>query len=351
MKRNVTALLLLTFPLVALGLAAGIQILQVRGRWVLDSQGKPVAPPAPEGRMMGLQTSGLDYDGQNLWAVGDQRSNFAGQIFRINPLDGKLVGEPVRLNWGAALKGTLPTSLRTTNPDLEGLCLKRGSPLLFYIAVETDGDYILECSYAPGEKGASILRILNSRFATAPVRDDSNESFEGIAVDGDTLYLAYERDASGNPHIYRGNLHPGSAEIQLSEIPVRFSSLPPRSGKGRINVNGMKLLRVQTPMLVMIARDQERLLFYELDTAKLSYVDMDFRDPEGREVYWVSPEAVALDPEGDRLWVINDPDSRRGNYRLRDEQMPTGNYAAMVPLLFEVRLSQALESRIFVGSQ
>lgn len=160
--------------------------------------------------MMGLQTSGLDYDGQNLWAVGDQRSNFAGQIFRINPLDGKLVGEQVSLNLSAPLTGTLPTSLRTANPDLEGICLKRGNPLLFYMVVETDGDYILECSYSLREKSAAVLRILSIRFATAPIRGDSNEGFEGIAFDGDTLYLAFERDESGNPHIYHGTLQPGS---------------------------------------------------------------------------------------------------------------------------------------------
>ena len=102
--------------------------------------------------MIGLQTSGLDYAGQNLWVVGDQRSNFAGQIFRINPLDGKLVGEQVSLNLSAPLIGNLPTSLRTANPDREGICLKRGNPLLFHIVVETDGDYILERSYALGEK-------------------------------------------------------------------------------------------------------------------------------------------------------------------------------------------------------
>lgn len=346
-----TKILILPFLLAALRLAAGPQALQVKGRWVLDPEGKPVAPPELEGRMMGLQTSGLDFDGKNLWAVGEQRSNFAGEIFRIDPLNGTLVNGPIQLDLSSPVQGNLPAALRTANPDLEGLCLRRGNPLVFYVVVETDGDYIVECSYNLGEKSASVLRILSAHFATAPVKGDSNEGFEGIAVDGDTLYIAYERDGVGNPHIYRGTLRPDSSKIELIDIPIPFSSLPPRTGKGRINVNGVKLLRGKSPMLAMVARDQERLLFYELDTAKLSYIDMDFRDPMGREIYWVSPEALALDPEGDRLWIINDPDSLRGNYRRRDERVATGNYAAMVPLLFEIRLSQALESRIFVGAQ
>ena len=75
-------------------------------------------------------------------------------------------------------------------------------------------------------------------------------------------------------------------------------------------------------------------------------MDLDFRDPDDKEIYWTSPEGIAIDPEGDRLWMITDPDSLRGNFRPRDEPVASGNYADMVPLLFEIRLSQALAARI-----
>src|SRR5262249_30283287 len=79
--------------------------LRTKGRWVLDSEGKPIAPPVAEGRMQGLQTSGLAYDGKLLWAVGDQRSNFAGHIFRIDPATARLVGDPVKLDLGEKTLG------------------------------------------------------------------------------------------------------------------------------------------------------------------------------------------------------------------------------------------------------
>jgi hypothetical protein len=322
--------------------------LRCKGRWVLDQQGRPVAPPVPGGRTQGLQTSGLDYDGKSLWTVGDRRSNYPGHLLRINPENARVASDPIKLEVTPHTKGVIPERLGTGNPDLEGLSLKRGDPLLLYMVLEYDGNYILESHYHTGEGTATILRVLSARFPSPPVEGDSNSRFEGIGVDGEILYIAYEKDGAGRPHVYRGSLTADSTEVELVEVPVPFSRVPPRPGKGGINVNGLKLLRGKAPTLVMIARDQERLLLYELSTGKLSYVDLDFRDPDNREIYWTSPEGIALDPEGDRLWLITDPDSLRGNYRLRDESMASGNYAAMVPLLFEIRLSEVLTSRILI---
>jgi uncharacterized protein YjiK len=325
--------------------------LRTRGRWVLDSEGRPIAPPVVEGRMQGLQTSGLAYDGKFLWAVGDQRSNFAGHIFRIDPATARLVGDPVKLDFNGKTLGGIPESLRISNPDLEGLCLKIGDPLVFYIAVETDGNFVLESRYEPGEKISPVARILRARFSVEPAPCDPNTRFEGVASDRENLFLAYERDGHGQPHIYRGPIPPNGSELQLDDLDVPFSLLPPRSGKGAINVNDLTLLPIQPPTLAIIARDQERLLFYEMRTRQLSYVDLDFRDPEDQEIYWTSPEGIAVDPRGDRLWLITDPDSLRGNYRRRTEPAAHGNYADMVPLLFEIRLSQALASRTSVAPQ
>ncbi len=318
--------------------------LHTKGRWVLDSQGKPIAPVSGT-RMQGLQTSGLDYDGNFLWAVGDQRSNFAGQIFRIDPASARVAGDPVKLDFTVRLRGGLPESLRTSSPDLEGLCLKRGNPLLFYIAVETDGTFVLESHYSSGATVSPVDRVLRAQLNPEPAPGDPNTRFEGVATDGANLFLVYERDGQGRPHIYRGPIPLNSFELKLEELNVPFSSLPPRPGKGVINVNDVTLLQ-DPPMLAIIARDQERLLFYELKTRQLSYLDLDFRDPDDKEIYWTSPEGIAIDPVGDRCWLITDPDSLHGNYRRRDQPVPTGNYADMVPLLFEIRLSEALAARI-----
>jgi len=337
--------ILLTLVVFEAGLAQPVS-LRTKGRWVLDSQGKPVAPPTAGGRMQGLQTSGLDYDGKFLWAVGDQRSNYAGHVFPIDPNTARLVGDPVRLQLDAEIPGGVPDSLRITNPDLEGLCLKRGNPLVFYIAVETDGNYVLESHYNSGEKIAPVDRVLRARFSVEPAPGDPNARFEGVTTDGKSLFLAYERDGKGQPHIYRGSIPLNTSELKLDDLNVPFSNLPPRPGKGAINVNDLTLLNIEQPTLAIIARDQERLLFYELTTKELSYVDLEFRDPDDKEIYWTSPEGIAIDPKEDRLWMITDPDSLRGNFRRRDESVATGNYADMVPLLFEIRLSGALAARI-----
>jgi hypothetical protein len=344
-------LIILALPLLidASHLLAQPGALHCKGRWVLDQQGRPVSPPVPGGRTQGLQTSGLDYDGKSLWTVGDQRSNFPGHLLRINPESARLASDPIKLEVTPSTKGVIPERLGTANPDLEGLCLKPGDPLRFYIVFEYDGDYILESRYHVGDGTAAILRVLSARFLSPPVEGDPNSRFEGIGADGETLYVAYEKDGAGRPHIYRGILTADSTEVELIDVPVPFSSVPSRPGKGGINVNGLKLLRGKALTLVMIARDQERLLLYELSTGKFSYVDLDFRDPDDSEIYWTSPEGIALDPEGDRLWLISDPDSLRGNYHRRDESKASGNYAAMVPLLFEIRLSEVLASRTPIG--
>jgi phytase-like protein len=318
--------------------------LQTKGRWVLDPDGKPIRPPDAGGRMQGLQTSGLDFDGKFLWAVGDQRSNYAGNIFRIDPGTARLAGDPVKLDFGSR-KLEIPQSLRINNPDLEGLCIKDSERPTFYIAVETDGTYVLESHYEQGKPVSPVDRVLLAHFDVEPAPGDPNSRFEGVATDGKDLFLAYERDGKGRPHIYRGPIPLKGSELQLQDLEVPFSQLPPRPGKGTINVNDLTLLPTQPPTLAIIARDQERLLFFELTTRQLSYVDLDFRDPDDQEIYWTSPEGIAADLKGDRLWLITDPDSLRGNYRRRDQALASGNYADMVPLLFEMRLSRVLSAR------
>ena len=50
-------------------------------------------------------------------------------------------------------------------------------------------------------------------------------------------------------------------------------------------------------------------------------------------------QGVAVDPATDRLWIVNDPDSVRDNYRTQDQEKAEGHFANFTPLLFEMRLS------------
>ena len=74
------------------------------------------------------------------------------------------------------------------------------------------------------------------------------------------------------------------------------------------------------------------------------WVDLDLREPGGGKIYWVSPEGIAIDQEGGRLWIINDPDSVSGNYRRRGVKKADGMYALYAPLLFEMKLAQLFPS-------
>ena len=56
----------------------------------------------------------------------------------------------------------------------------------------------------------------------------------------------------------------------------------------------------------------------------------------------MSPEGLAFDREKDRLWIINDPDSVETNYRARGSPAPSGQFAEYAPLLYELKLSEAL---------
>jgi hypothetical protein len=182
-------LLFLTLPILldASHLLVQSSALRCKGRWVLDQQGRPVAPPAPGERTQGLQTSGLDYDGKSLWTVGDRRSNSPGHLLRIDPESARLSADPIRLEVTSSTKGVIPERLGKSNPDLEGLCLKRGDPMLLYIVLEYDGNYILESHYHAGDGTAPILRVVSARFPSPPVEGDPNSRFEGIGVDGETF--------------------------------------------------------------------------------------------------------------------------------------------------------------------
>lgn len=340
---SVATCLLMWLPLAA----EDARSVMVKGRWVMDPRGGAVAPPLAGGRMMGLQTSGLSYDGVHLWSVGDQRTNYPASIFKIEPPTGRLAATPMRLAVTAGTQGDIPLRLPNRNPDLEAIWVGPDSSP-WYIAIESDGLQVLECAFDPRRQSLSVLRVLTAEFDHPPAEGDSNRRFEGIVVGGENLYLGYEKDATGHPHVYWSRVPVTGTRLGVTELPIPFAMLPPRPGKGGVNINGLAWLRDGTALLIMVARDQERLLFYEPGSRQLSYLDLDFRDPEGREIYWTSPEGVAADGQGDRLWVVSDPDSQRGNYRLRSEAAASGNYRAMVPLLFELRLSEVLKARVRV---
>jgi hypothetical protein len=183
-------------------------------------------------------------------------------------------------------------------------------------------------------------------------RDDPNFRWEGCAVSesGETLYLAFERAKDDLPRIYELPLKSARSgkAASLKELAIHFADVPRRPDKASalLNLNDIQFLNRQgRPYLLAVARDQERVLVVDLEKGNVTrVVDLDLRDPAGNAIEWVSPEGLAIDAATDRIWLINDPDSVRGNYRARSEPGATGEFADYSPLLFDVRLSAILGS-------
>jgi hypothetical protein len=203
-----------------------------------------------------------------------------------------------------------------------------------------------------GGARATIAALTPVRFPAdvQAWRGDSNFRLEGCAIDDDgkTVYLSFERSRDDQPRILEvpaARARSGE-EARLEEVPFPFAGVPAREGKpgARLNLNDIQFLRRDgRRLLIALARDQERVLVLDIaERSVAGIVDLDLRGPDGRSLEWASPEGLAADPASDRLWIITDPDSVRGNYKARGEAEATGEFASYSPLLFELKLSAAL---------
>jgi uncharacterized protein YjiK len=323
---------------------------RLEGRWVLDAEGKPVPPRVFE---RGLQTSGLVLRGGELWSIGDQRGEWPGQLLRIDPRTARLKGGPIRLE----AKGDRPhfdeyRAIR--NPDFEGLAADPRDLQVLYGVTEDKRQTIVQIRLTEGAAGpqAVIESITELEFPPdlAPFQDDPNYRLEGIAVsdDGRTFYLAWERAADRLPRLYSLSAEEARSGKTARPVlvPVDFAAVKPRADKPKalLNLNDIQFLRRGgRPFLLALARDQERLLLIALEEKRVERaVDLDLRAPDGDPIFWVSPEGLAADLAADRIYIVNDPDSIRSNYRKAKDEKPEGNFAAFAPLLYEARLSDLI---------
>ncbi len=329
--------------------------LTTRGSWVFDEKGQAAAPAL---WMRGLQTSDLSVCGNSLISVGDQRSNFPGYIFIIAPPTAtppgaptaptKLTRAPVGIVPDPTLSGpVLQRYLQKRNPDFEGLAHDPFRTNVFYGVIEMDGPFLLEIHWSPGSAQATIKRIVTVTVSGLDSwRRHPNYRFEGIAVvgPGPELVIAYERALDELPRLLHVTWPLTHRENTLSAtvMPIAFQEVPKRPGKGLLNVNGIAAVFTSSPKtvhLLLIARDQERILVVDATAQKIvRIVTVDFRGPDGEKLKWVSPEGIAADPTAGRVYTISDPDSISGNYRKLDDAEAQDNYGKMVPLLFTLPL-------------
>lgn len=326
--------------------------MRIEGRWVLDAAGQAVPPREFE---RGLQTSGLLFHAGDLWSIGDQRGEWPGQLLRIDPASARLKGEPVKLRLPDPLpENPLFADYRSIrNSDFEGLAADPKDPNVLYGVTEDKRQWLVKIRLggkadAP-EAVVEAIAELEFPEGIEPYGGDLNYRIEGLALsdDGEDVFLAWERAEDKLPRIFAIKTKDATArKAAAHDLKIDFAALAPRADKEKalLNVNDLHFLRAggQT-WLLAVARDQERLLVISLAEKKVSRsVDLDLRAPGGESIFWVSPEGLAVDTAADRLWIVNDPDSIRGNYRRAGEEKSSGNFAAMAPLLFELKLSAVM---------
>lgn len=335
--------------------ADGTPLIRIEGRWVLDAAGQPVAPKDFE---RGLQTGALVLRKGEFWSIGDQRAEWPGALIRIDPKTARLIGGPIVPKLEEPPGGNPLfkeyTSLERQNPDFEGLAMDPRDPSILYGVTEDKWMRIVRFRIEDGPPPrARIDQITALEFPDVKPVDSSeatNYRLEGIALtdDGRTTYLAWERALDRLPIIFSLSTEDAVSgkSIRPQLVPVDFAAVKPRADKPKalLNLNDIQFIRRGgRPALLAVARDQERILLIALPEGKVTrVVDLDLRTPEGDPILWVSPEGLAFDEATDRLWLINDPDSIRGNYRKLSDPKAEGNFAAMAPLLFETKLSAVL---------
>ncbi len=343
----------------------------IQGRWIFDAQGQAVKG-RPERRERGLQTSGLvarstktnDQVKTILWSVGDQRSEFAGQLFQIDPKKAWLSGSPIPLILPEKLdreEQDFPQlhQLRAwPNPDFEGLATHPNKPNTLIAITEDRQSWLLslELETQNDKTRARLTQLTEVKFpkGTQPYKEDKNFRLEGITSrmnsEGE-LFLAYERHEDGLPKIFKVKLpqktkSPFNASTQAQLLNIDLSQVGFRPGKGRarLNFNGLTSLKwMNREWLLAVARDQERLVIIDVEKQRVtSTVDLHLRSPNGLKMLWVSPEGVALNLKENKLWIVNDPDSVRGNYRLQKNEKAQGHFESLVPQLFELELKAVL---------
>jgi uncharacterized protein YjiK len=328
------------------------------GRWVLDAEGKAVAPREFE---RGLQSSALVYGHGVLWSVGDQRSEYPGHVFRIDPERARISGKPLRVEAaGADLEKPLFRDyFSIRNPDFEGLAWHPLREDALLVVTEDKRQTILDVQLERPAGGGDFERArlrsiteLDFPAGVAPYREDMNYRLEGVAASKSRrrVYLAYERLANELPALFALSVEAACAggSARPERLAINFAALPRRADKEKtlLNINGLELIdHGGKELLLAVARDQERLVLIDPEApAALAAVDLRLLAPGEREVFWVSPEGLAIDAAHDRLWLINDPDSIRGNFRLAAEEKASGRFAELAPLLFELKLSTILDA-------
>jgi hypothetical protein len=138
-----------------------------------------------------------------------------------------------------------------------------------------------------------------------------------------------------------------SGIVRVRLEPVAFAGWSQLTGKrgAMLNANALQFLRTPSgaSRLLVLCRDRELIFVMDPDTGQLiGQTTLKLLSPEGQTIEWVSPEGIAYEPGSGIIYVISDPDSTDGNYRLRSTSSAQGRFAQFVPLLFQFKVPDEL---------
>ncbi|MCV2884685.1 esterase-like activity of phytase family protein [Aestuariibacter sp. AA17] len=335
--------------------------LQLYGEWITEPNGDVMVNP---------QTSGLVLWRNQLLTLSDGSADQSqvNQLHQLHAENAKLSDQHYAFTFSDQVKQSCFYPYLADKPDYEALAIDAHDDSVFYVVTEdaTRAENTLSnnCAFSSKETGSTdyptlLLRLQltsDTQLVVTHVRplrfsaDDSvgnfpNDGIEGLAMASDgTLYLGLEKDAEGQPRIFRiGNI---KAQWQSGDfLPVEDAKLKvPKFAAGAHPINGMDVMTDLTghEWIVAAARNDNELWFIDTRAQRDTHrVKLAFWAPtrvlEGCDRFTLmdnaSLEGVAVSQ--DKIWLINDP--WKVNYLKNATCKKTEfMYKQFAPLLFSV---------------
>lgn len=344
----------------------GPQEYVLTGAWIMEAAG---------GVMLDPQTSGLTHVDGMLYTISDgsAKEYQRRRLHKIDPATATLGPRPDAMNMASRVRRSCFAQYLADEPDLEALVADPEQPGIFYTVTEdatrtgalsdncqqryeatgsTDYPTLLVRIEQHDDGSATMTHVRPLQFPLAfGVGDFPNDGIEGMALGKDrTLYLALERDDTGNPRIFSLTLDATFWDNSDFAVVAEPSLAVPSFDGGRHPINGLEYYQPagrDSGFLLAAARNDNEL--WIIDTAgkrATQKIALQFTAPSGDPENCAAQEIMdnasieGLAVIGDTLWMINDP--WKVNY-MKNLQCAANQarYEGMAPLLFSVPLEQS----------
>ena len=359
-------LILFTFIVMSKVLAADVQSVTLKGKWLVETNGQEMIHP---------QTSALKLWRGKLLSISD-RSAVQFQQQQLHIIDsstGVVAEDSLIINLSDNIKSSCFSEYLSGKPDFEALVVAPNNDSVFFVVTEDARPTKLSpsCQKQFDNTGSTDYPSLLVRLEliqknillithVRPIQFDTdfnignfpNDGIEGMAFgQNNTLYLGLEKDTKGHARIFSLPVTKDFWQltdfVQLTDTKVSL----PKFTTGRHPINGMDYLPVKdhAGYLVAAARNDDQLWIIDLSNKKpTTVISMKFLAPvasnneqcansDWEAIKHTSLEGIAVDSK--TIWMINDPWTE---YYL-DNVICDSNrdkYQHLSPLLFSLPISK-----------